>query len=295
MFERFIVATDLSPASDAVVGCLAGLHALGARHALLLQCLDMQQATSVALSYSTATLDDYLSRQQAVLQGQGFEVETRVVPGFAKREINRIAHAEDYHLIVVGSQGHSILGEALLGGVASEVIHGATRPVLVIRIVQRPETGEVCASPSTCELASHLLFPTDFSANADLAFTVVESLVADGVRRVTLLHVQDQRRIEPHLTHRREEFDSIDRSRLEALAQRLRDQGTAPQVEIELRYGLPHQEILAVAREREAHLIAMGSQGRGFVPELFLGSVSHRVARHAEAPVLLIPAERALD
>jgi hypothetical protein len=42
MFERFIVASDLSPASDAVVGCLAGLRAFGARHALLLQCLDMQ-------------------------------------------------------------------------------------------------------------------------------------------------------------------------------------------------------------------------------------------------------------
>lgn len=138
MFERFIVATDLSPASDAEVGCLAGLHAFGARHALLLQCLDMQQATSVALFYSTAALDDYLSRQQGVLEGQGFEVETRVVPGFAKREISRIAHAEDYHLIVVGSHGHPILGEALLGGVPSEVIHGATRPVLVIRIAQCP-------------------------------------------------------------------------------------------------------------------------------------------------------------
>jgi len=292
MFERFIVATDLSPASDAVVGCLSGLRALGGRHALLLQCLDMQQAASVALSYTTALLDDYLARQKAVLEGQGFEVETRVVPGFAKREINRIAHAEDCDLIVVGSHGHSILGEALLGGVASEVIHGAARPVLVVRVARGPESGEVCVSPRTCELASHLLFPTDFSPNADLAFTVVGSLVSSGVRQVTLLHVQDRGLFEPHLTHRREEFDTIDRARLESLAQRLRVQGAGPRVEIALRYGVPHQEILAVARERDAHLIAMGSQGRGFVPELLLGSVSHRVARQAESPVLLIPAER---
>jgi nucleotide-binding universal stress UspA family protein len=32
------------------------------------------------------------------------------------------------------------------------------------------------------------------------------------------------------------------------------------------------------------------SQGRGFVAEALLGSVSHQVARRAEAAVLLIPA-----
>jgi len=36
----------------------------------------------------------------------------------------------------------------------------------------------------------------------------------------------------------------------------------------------------------------MGSQGRGFVSESFLGSVSHQVARRSPAPVLLIPAKR---
>ncbi|MGQ9831383.1 MAG: universal stress protein [Thermochromatium sp.] len=68
----------------------------------------MQQAASVALSYTTALLDDYLARQKAVLERQGFEVETRIVPGFAKSEIKRIANTEDYGLIVVGSHGHSM-------------------------------------------------------------------------------------------------------------------------------------------------------------------------------------------
>ncbi|MGQ9862845.1 MAG: universal stress protein, partial [Thiobacillaceae bacterium] len=176
MFERFIVATDLSPASDAMVGCLAGLRAFGARHALLLQCLDMQQAASVALSYTTALLDDYLARQKAVLERQGFEVETRIVPGFAKSEIKRIANAEDYGLVVVGSHGHSMLSAALLGGVASEILHGATRPVLLVRLERDQASGEVCVLPAGCDLAAHVLFPTDFSDNADLAFTVVEQM-----------------------------------------------------------------------------------------------------------------------
>lgn len=283
MFERFIVATDLSPASDAMVGCLAGLRAFGARHALLLQCLDMQQAASVALSYTTAVLDDYLARQKAVLERQGFEVETRIVPGFAKREINRIANAEDYGLIVVGSHGHSMLSEALLGGVASEILHGATRPVLVMRLERDQASGKVCVLPAGCDLASHVLFPTDFSDNADLAFTVVEQMATAGVRRFTLLHVLG--------AHGEPELAAIDRERLEAMKTRLAAKGGA-EVEVAVRTGKPYQAIVAAARETDAHLIVMGSQGRGFVPELFLGSVSHQVARHASAPVLLVPAAR---
>ncbi len=146
MFERFIVATDLSPASDAMVGCLAGLSTYGARHALLLLCLDMQEATSAAFSYTTSPLETVLARQQAMLEKQGFEVETRIVPGFARSEINRIARAEDCGLVVVGSHGHS-----MLGGVASEVLHGATRPVLVMRLRRDEQSGEVCVLPaSTC-------------------------------------------------------------------------------------------------------------------------------------------------
>jgi nucleotide-binding universal stress UspA family protein len=284
MFERFIVATDLSPASDAVVGCLAGLRAFGARHALLLQCLDMQQAASVALSYTTAVLDDYMKRQKAVLERQGFEVETRIVPGFAKSEINRVANAEDYGLVVVGSHGHSVLSEALLGGVASEVLHGATRPVLVMRLERDQASGEVCALPAGCDLAAHVLFPTDFSSNADLAFTVVEQMAAAGARRITLLHVLDAAR-EPA------ELAAIDRDRLEAMKTRLVARGGA-EVALEVRAGKPYQAIVATAQETDAHLVVMGSQGRGFVPELFLGSVSHQVARHAPAPVLLVPAAR---
>lgn len=42
MFNRIIVATDLSPASEAVANCLGGLKTYGARHCLLMQCLSLQ-------------------------------------------------------------------------------------------------------------------------------------------------------------------------------------------------------------------------------------------------------------
>lgn len=291
MFKKIIVATDLSPASYVVVNCLAGMKAYGTKHCLLLQCLSFQEVSSTALSYTTASMDGMLKKQKEILEAQGFEVEARTVPGFAKQEINRVAADEDFSLIVVGSQGQSLVGEALLGGVAYGVIHSAQKPVLLIPV--KPVEGEdnECEPVSKCSFTEHVLFPTDFSENADHAFTYVEKMVEDGASRITLLHVQDKNRIEPHLANRLNEFNEIDRARLQKMKEILQKKSDAV-VEIKISYGSPFVEIDHFVREHDVNLVVMGSQGRGFVQELFLGSVSHNVARHSVAPVLLVPVKR---
>ena len=50
---------------------------------------------------------------------------------------------------------------------------------------------------------------------------------------------------------------------------------------IDIPYGSPIQEILRAAERNDESLIVMGSQGRGFIGEVFLGSVSHQVVRGA--------------
>ena len=64
------------------------------------------------------------------------------------------------------------------------------------------------------------------------------------------------------------------------------------EVEIVLIYGNPSRDILDRIEDAHVQLVVMGSQGRGYVRDLFLGSVSHNIARHSQASVLLIPAER---
>lgn len=55
-----------------------------------------------------------------------------------------------------------------------------------------------------------------------------------------------------------------------------------------LRTGVPHEQILAVAAEEGADLIAIGTHGRGGFERALLGSVADRVIRLAPCPVLSV-------
>lgn len=108
---------------------------------------------------------------------------------------------------------------------------------------------------------------------------------------MTLLHVQEKERIDKYLKDRLPEFNEIDRARLERLKKRLINIGTR-EVNIEIPYGSTTQEILREVNNNPYSLVVMGSQGRGFICEVFLGSVSHNIVRKAPVPVLLVPAIR---
>ena len=62
-----------------------------------------------------------------------------------------------------------------------------------------------------------------------------------------------------------------------------------------VRYGTPHQEILAYADENDVDLVVLGTHGRTGLPHVLLGSVAERVVQHSEVPVLTVrtsPAEK---
>jgi nucleotide-binding universal stress UspA family protein len=291
MFKRLIVATDLSPASSAVVRCLGGLKAYGAEQCLLLQCLDLQEAASTAFSYQVQKLEELLQEGKNILEKQGFTVETRTVTGVVRQEIVRIAEEENYSLIVVGARGHSLIEDRLLGWLAYGITHNTSKPVLVVPVQKGQDNENVCESMGCYHLDKHVLFATDFSEIADNAFTYLEQLAAHGAKKVSLVHIQEKTKLERHQKARLEEFNEIDQGRLKKLKQRLLAKGAAS-IDTEICYGVPFVEISRLVRERDVQLVVMGTQGRGFIGEFFLGSVSHNVARYSSVPVLLVPALR---
>ena len=59
-------------------------------------------------------------------------------------------------------------------------------------------------------------------------------------------------------------------------------------VEVALREGVPHDEILAAARESACDLIVMATHGRTGWKHALLGSIAERVVRLSQCPVLTV-------
>lgn len=157
----------------------------------------------------------------------------------------------------------------------------------MIPVGKEPGDSEECKPVDQRGFSEHVLFATDFSEIAGYAFSQLEQLVA-GCRKVTLVHIQDKVKLEQHLKPRLEEFDQHDLERLKELKQTLLKKGT-PAIDMEVLHGTPYEEIARLVRESNVQMVIMGTQGLGFVVEVFLGSVSHNVVSHSVAPVLLIP------
>ena len=210
--------------------------------------------------------------------------------GSAKTEVTRIAQRRLFADRCWGA-GADIACEKALGGGLSESLANPRNPCWSYRSSGMPGDSDACKPIDRCDFQKHVLFATDFSDTADRAFAYLEQIVSHGVRKVTLLHVQDRQRIAGDLEAKLDEFNRIDRERLGLLESRLKEIASV-EVAIECRYGFAKKEISKMADQSDASLVLMGTQGRGFFGEFFLGSVAADTARRSNVPTLLVPALR---
>lgn len=283
MFSTVVIGTSLSDTSTRTLCCLQGLRAAGVRKAFLVHAMNIREVGTLYHQLKTLALPT-LERQQRALQEMGFEVATDVRLGIPYVEIERVAQEQNASFIAVHLTTESLLGDAFVGGVAYELLQRADRPVLAMKAKGANGDCELL-----CEnILQHVLYPTDFSDNAELALTYVQRLVQAANPAVTLIHVCET--TEP-ATADTTQHVSLARNRLERIAQQLQQAG-AREVNIEVASGSPTAELLKITKRNEHSLIVMGSQGTGFLKEIFLGSVSHNLIRHAGVPVLVVPAVR---
>ncbi len=291
MYSRVIIATDLSPASKKIVEHAKDLKALGTSEIVLLQCVSAMEAASAAYSESERRITALLESQEKVLAGYGFRTSSRVVFGTLHKEVNTIATEKDASLVVIGSKGSTLSKDVLLGGVVSEMIQHIERPTLVIRIDKtKADTETIGILPDRgAPFPESVLLPTDFSQNAAAAFDHVMKLATCGARRITLVHVQDMVKLEKSSKKEIEEYDRVDAIRLDGMKAAILAIDGSIDVSTVVCHGKPAIEILKVSDAMEPSLIVMGTQGRGFVNEILLGSVSHAVTRKAKSSILLVP------
>jgi nucleotide-binding universal stress UspA family protein len=280
MFEKVLVAMDLTPASEALVAKLPEFADFGTREFHLLH---VARPVAYPVSASLSAIDGIRERLgilRQTLEEKGFSVEVSVATGAPAPKICEYAEDRGIDAILVGSRSRNRVQEAFVGSVAWEIVRRTRVPVILQRIEPSRPDPEAALNVRGTGLPNRILHPTDFSDLAERAFHWVESMVEFGIPAFTLLHVHPV-------------GDEVARSEakilLEARAERLKRNG-ANEVEVRIRGGEPAEEILNAGARDPDQLVIMGTHGRGFLPEIVLGSASRQVVRQAVARVLLIPA-----
>ncbi|HYO66788.1 MAG TPA: universal stress protein [Archangium sp.] len=139
---RLLIAVDGSPPSQRAVEFGASLAAKLGVGVHLLHV--MQQGVLPLGSMPPASLSELLQPLEAEgnrllaaladkVQPHGVAVETELGVGEAAAVISERSEAADIQMVVMGSRGQGAVARLLLGSVATQVVHTATKPVVVVR------------------------------------------------------------------------------------------------------------------------------------------------------------------
>ncbi len=139
-----------------------------------------------------------------------------------------------------------------------------------------------------------ILFCTDFSENADFAFSfAVDSASKRPGSILYLLHVVPESSSQFWKSYIYE-VDNVDTKAKKDIDERIERSYTSRlpagvTMEVVMKVGKEDQEILQFAHENDVDLIVMGRQGHSTFQKVLFGKVTETVVRKADCAVLVIP------
>jgi len=208
-------------------------------------------------------------------------------------ELVGAAMESDAGLIVMGTHGRGPLPQLLLGSTTEGVARWAPCPVLTVR---QPWKGAAKSTSSPKGPFGRILIAVDASEPALAALAAALELAHRMGAEVAVVHVADTAHPwQGELSETGLAPLSKIRHQGQLLLNRIvADLAASEKCQTILRDGQPAKEILATARDWEADLIVVGSQGHGHFEQFVLGSVANAVTRGAACPVMLVRPEAAI-
>ncbi len=236
---------------------------------------------------------------QQRLQSSGIAVSLTALRGPAAEIIMSRAGIDPEALVVMSTHGRGGISRWVMGSVADKVLHTIPNPMLLVRAsVVGP------ASPETS--VKSVVAPLDGSALSELAIPHAISMAAALSASITVL------RVTPTMEHYRHELmgttaemggmvdweldsaDDLVAKDAEDVAAYLAD--VSNRMAIDHAHGVAAEHVTngniaqAIIDRASAQpsLVVMTTHGRSGVGRMVLGSVTDRVIRHSNAPVLVI-------
>lgn len=230
--------------------------------------------------------------EYASAKGLGAKALLKEQTGIAE-SLLEVAKEERCDAIVLGTHGRTGLPRLLLGSVAERVTRMAHVPVLLIRSDDvKPKTFNT------------ILFATDGSRHSDLAHRHADALAQKFGARLVILNVSLEVGQMPmelgrawmytdtaQIRKQMDDYIAKLRAKGQSVLENTRSRTQHKNIDLllrEARHQLTSEVICDVAKEVNADLIVVGTQGHIGLRKFFLGSVANEVAHNAKQPVLLV-------
>jgi len=232
-----------------------------------------------------ASAQDYLEKVASGLEGKGITTRSEVRVGTAADEIIKLADETGTGLVTMATHGRSGISRWALGSVADKVARSVKQPVALIRATgARPDVRKK-------DILDKALVPLDGSKESETVIPYIEELASKLEVEVTLLHIltpdyyiYSKAQLEKMLSLVVSAKDYIER-----VAAQLKQKGITVKAEFsEVIQGTEADEILKVADEIQADVVAMATHGRSGISRWAFGSVADRVLHEGNTPLLLV-------
>ncbi len=281
---RILCPTDGSPGAAAAIDTVIGTFKPARLSVDLLAVIPSPAGgSSMAAADAQADADALLVREGARLEAAGFAVETRTGTGHPADAIVAFAATRQPTLVVLGARAQGDGGRAFAGPVADAVARYCHVSVLIAR------HGHPVRS---------IVLGYDGSPGAESALALLLAMPYRAQPRITVCTAFDTIRpftsgVAPLLraqaiTAAEEELVAVGQA-AEALAHDASDRltlGGLPATFDALR-GRASEALMALAGERGADLIAVGSRGLSAIARFLLGSTSGELAAVASTDLLI--------
>lgn len=232
-----------------------------------------------------ASAEDSLEKVANGLRDKGITTRTEVRVGTAADEIIKLADEIDAGVVTMSTHGRSGISRWALGSVADKVVRGTKQPVALIRAKgARPDVRKK-------DILDKAIVPLDGSKESETVIPYIEELASKLEVEVTLLHMlaPDYYIYSEEQLKQMESLVASAEDYIERVAAQLKQKGIAAKAEFrEVMQGTEAEEIIKLADEIQADVVAMATHGRSGVGRWAFGSVADRVLHEGNTPLLLV-------
>lgn len=248
---------------------------------------DTEYTASELLAPLHADAERYLAEVSVHIEATGVTVNRHVIEGHTAHTVVEMAQRHNAGYIVMTTHGRSGLARWALGSTADQVLQLTECPLILFR----PRETTALALMDL-PIYDRIVVPLDGSAPAERALTPAKELAAAYDAQILLYRVlihPPPHLPEPQASAVRSAYEqTVGREAREYLAN-LMIQLSADDVDVDFDVGIEPvaDAILAFAHETGADLIAMASHAREGLSRTVLGSVTDRIVRAGQVPVLV--------